>query len=92
MAQITIDADGDYILTEAGSNIRSTEATTVMIRENTDAATIEFGYGDSDDNFSAFEDGDILTEDIIFHGKGCKLMTRVTGITAGTVNIHYYAS
>jgi len=92
MAQITIDADGTYVLTEAGSSVRPTRATTVLIRANTDGATLVFGYGDADNNFVAFEGGTITVDDIIYHGVGCKLMVSVAGIITGTVNIHFYAS
>ncbi len=92
MSQIEISANGEYVLPEGSSSTRPTTATTVLIRENSASAVLEFGYGDSDDNFIAFEDGTITVDDIIYHGTGCKLMVSVTGITTGTVTIYYYTS
>jgi hypothetical protein len=92
MAQITITSDGTYILKEPNSNVRPSVATTILVRENTDGATLLFGYGDADNNFVPFEDGTIEIDNIIYHGVGCKLMVSVTGIITGTVNIYFFAS
>ncbi|MCP3685757.1 MAG: hypothetical protein GY861_24175 [bacterium] len=86
-----ITANGDYVLDEAdGSNARKTGSTSIMIRANTATAVAEFGYGDGDDNFKAFVGGLISTENVINHGKGAKLMVRISGISTGAITILYF--
>lgn len=88
MAQITIDADGDYFLpTDSDTNVTNYDITTVMIVENSASATTEYGLADGGENFVAYPNGTIAVGDLIAHGKGVRLMVRVGGITSGSVTI-----
>ncbi len=90
MGQETFTANGDYVLSEKGSDVRPTGSTFIGIRANTATAVALFGYGDGSDNFVAFNNGTISTDDIINHGKGLKLMVRLSGITSGAITIYYF--
>ena len=90
MSQITISANGDYVLPQSdGTQIRRSEATAVTIKANTASAVTQFGAGDDTDTFTAYANGTIANDDTIAHGRGAKLMVRVSGITTGSVVIFY---
>jgi hypothetical protein len=90
MSQITITENGEYVLSEPdGTQIRESSATAVMVQSNTASAVLEFGFGNADVDFVAFVGGVISADNIINHGRGCKLMVSVTGITTGEVTIYY---
>lgn len=90
MSTATIIENGDFILSSEGSDIRTTGSTTVLIMSNSASATLEFGYGDADNIFVPFPDGVIPDSALIKHGRGCKLMVRITGISSGNVVINFY--
>jgi hypothetical protein len=88
MAQIVINADGEYFLpTGTSGNVTAHAVSTVMIKENSAGATTEYGLADENDNFVAYPNGVIPVGDIILHGIGIKLMVRVSGITSDSVTI-----
>lgn len=92
MSLRVIDADGDYFLdTAQNPQVRQSEATTVMILENSASATLVFGLADEDDDFVAFPNGEIENGNVIHHGKGARLMVRVSGINTGTATIRLLA-
>jgi hypothetical protein len=83
-----ITADGDYILQQHPENsVTRSQGSTVMVIENSAAATLEYGMGDLNGDFVAYPDGTIAVGDIIIHGIGVVLMVRASGITADTVTI-----
>ncbi len=90
MAQITITANGDYLLPDKGSNIRQGTISAVMIYANTATAVATFGYGDENDDFKAFNNGAVSTDQVFWHGEGCKMMVSVSGITSGSIVIFYF--
>lgn len=88
MNPLVINDNGDYVLTDNdGTKIRSTSSTVLYVDSNTENAIIEVGYGDNNDVFSAIANGFISNQNIVNHGRGTKLMVRVSGIISGTVTI-----
>jgi hypothetical protein len=91
MKIVTIDADGDTLITEgsqdSGRIQRQKGKTTVVISKNIDGATVTFGTVDSDGTFVSFPDGTITDGSVINHGAGCDLYVQVSGITANSVEI-----
>lgn len=83
----TIETDGDYDLPDGLWTVRRSDSTIVHIIDNQDDAVITFGFADSDDNFVAWPNGQVSTGKKINHGFKCKLMVRISGITANGVVI-----
>lgn len=88
---ITLDANGEYDLTITNSNIINNDRTTVVIVSNPDTATIVFGYKDSSGNFKAYAEGTIDTDAVINHGRGVKLMVKITDFGTEDIVIGYSA-
>ncbi len=90
MSELIITANGEYVLPDGTKQIRTTATTSVMIKSNTATAVCEFGYGDESDTFKAFTNGIVSTDQLISHGRGCKLMVKASGISSGEVTIFHF--
>ncbi len=91
MSEIVITVNGEYPLPESDShNAILPDQTSVQILENSASAVVEFGRFDEDGTFSAFDNGIIATDEILFHGRACLLGVNVTGIAGGNVKIGWY--
>lgn len=91
MSEIVITSNDDYYLDQGiGFDVSHSNATTVIILENSATATLIFGCEDENGNFVAYPDGDFLDGRVINHGKGARLMVRASGISADSVTIGFY--
>lgn len=91
MSQITITENGDVVLPVTGDSVvTQTESSTIMILENSANATLIFGCADLNGDFVPYPAGQFSDGKLIRHGKGCKLMVRVSGIGVGSVTIGIY--
>ena len=93
MIETVITANGDYQILDPEDFYRATTATSsVVIPENSAAATLIFGYAGTSNEFVGYPDGTFNDGRIIDHGVGLKLMVRASGISANTVTIRVYPS
>lgn len=88
MSELIIDENGDFAFPgDNNTDVTQTGSSTILILENSASASLLFGCADQDGLFVAYPAGEFNDGAVINHGRGCKLMVRVSGITGDTVTI-----
>ena len=88
-----ISANGVYdLVPDDRYGVQQSRSTTIVIIENSSAATLSFGLKSKDGTFKALADGAITDDAKINHGRGAALAVTVTDIVADTVTIGFYSS
>ena len=86
-----IIADGDYLIKLDGrAQVTNSESSTMMIIENSAGAVLIFGFADENGVFVPYPNGVFNDGKKINHGIGCRLMVRVSNITADSVTIRRF--
>lgn len=91
MAQTVITENGDFFLaTEEDAQVTQTDASTVLVLENSAGASLLFGVGDENDSFVPYPNGAFTDGKRIRHGRGARLMVRASEISADSVTIRVF--
>lgn len=94
MSVQVITTNGNYVLTDQGSQVRGEVTTTVVLHENSASATVTIGFINLAGAFVAYPSGEFTGDDtgkLVWHGLGAKLAVKVEGIAANTVTVGWSA-
>lgn len=91
MSKLVITTNGDFSFPgDQQTDVTQTDASTVLIMENTAAAALIFGCANAAGDFVAYPGGQFNDGARINHGLGCRLMVRASGIAGDSVTIRRF--
>ena len=91
MSKLIITTNGDFSFPgDQQTGVTQTEASTILIMENSADATLIFGCANAAGDFVAYPEGEFRDGARINHGLGCQLMVRTSGIASDSVTIRRF--